>query len=222
MSAPYLVFSDVDETLISRKSMFDFLSFWLEDRGPGGAERYRAVRGRLQELADSGVPREEINRRYYRQYEGEPADEVAAAGEQWFADRSADPAFFIPSTVEALRAHRAAGAVLILVSGSFEPCLAPIARVVGAAHVLCTRPEIRGGRYTGRVPEPLIGEGKAAAVQRLLAAHPAVRAEDCYAYGDHPSDLPMLRLVGHPVAVGHDPHLISALTEQQPDEGIQA
>ncbi|MBC9725834.1 HAD-IB family hydrolase [Streptomyces sp. TRM68367] len=202
--------------------MFDFLSFWLEGRGPGGAQRYREIHHGLQKAADAGVPREEINRRFYRVYQGEAADEVAAAGQRWFTNRAADPDFFIHSTMRALHAHRAAGAQLVLVSGSFEPCLAPIARTVEARLILCTRPGTRGGRYTGHVPEPVIGDGKARAVRRLLDEHPGVRAEDCWAYGDHLSDLPMLRLVGHPVAVGDDPSLIAALAQRQPAEGTLA
>ena len=38
---PYLVFSDVDETLITVKSMFDFLRYQLvRQHGDAGEERY--------------------------------------------------------------------------------------------------------------------------------------------------------------------------------------
>jgi phosphoserine phosphatase len=46
---------------------------------------------------------------------------------------------------------------------------------------------------------------------RLLAAHPQVDPARCWAYGDHPSDLPMLDLVGNPVAVGDDPAVAAHL-----------
>ncbi|MFJ7902297.1 HAD family hydrolase [Streptomyces sp. NPDC096198] len=202
----YLVFCDVDETLIGCKSMFEFLRFQLVRRfGDAGEERYRSLHGDIRRRADSGTPREAVNRLYYRSYAGESAAEMAALGREWFSLAVADPGFFIAATVAELARHRAAGAEIVLVSGSFPPCLEPIAAHIGARHVLCTTPDVAGGRYTGEVPEPVIGEGKRAAVLRMLAEHPGVNPLDCYAYGDHPSDFPMLDCVGRPRGVGDDP-----------------
>ncbi|MFI9269876.1 HAD family hydrolase [Kitasatospora sp. NPDC052896] len=209
---PYLVFSDVDETLIACKSMFDFLRFQLTSRhGESGEDRYLEMVGELRAMAAAGAPREEVNRSYYRLYAGEEVAEIAELGRRWFAERSATPGFFIGSTVAALREHRAAGAELVLVSGSFDACVAPIAGHVGASYVLATAPEAVDGRYTGEVVEPMIGYGKRAGVMRLLADHAAVDPRDCFAYGDHLSDLPMLECVGHPRVVGGDPELIRRL-----------
>jgi HAD superfamily hydrolase (TIGR01490 family) len=106
----------------------------------------------------------------------------------------------------ALWRHAAAGDLTLLVSGSFPACLDPIARYVGADVVLCSLPEIRDGRYTGRIAVPMLGEAKAAAVRGAAAEHGVLLAES-HAYGDHASDLPILDLVGHPVVVGDDPVL---------------
>lgn len=202
----YLVFCDVDETLIDCKSMFEFLRFQLVRRhGAAGEERYQALAGELRRRSAEGAPREAVNRTYYRAYAGESAAEITALGREWFSLASADPGFFIGSTLAELNRHRALGAEVVLVSGSFAPCLEPIAAHVGAGHVLCTSPLVAGGRYTGEVLEPVIGEGKRAVVLRALAEHPGVSPRDCFAYGDHLSDLPMLDCVGSPRAVGDDP-----------------
>ncbi|MFE2911667.1 HAD family hydrolase [Kitasatospora indigofera] len=208
----YLVFSDVDETLITCKSMFDFLRFRLtRSLGDEGEARYRLIRDQLRAQGEAGVPREEVNRAYYRLHAGQDAGELAALGEQWFAERSAEPGFFVPATLAALRRHREAGAALVLVSGSFSPCLAPLARAVGAAYTLATEPLVERGRYTGEVVRPMIGAGKRAAVLDLLAFHPGVDPARCYAFGDHISDLPMLECVGHPRVVGGDAQLLERL-----------
>jgi HAD superfamily hydrolase (TIGR01490 family) len=202
----YLVFCDVDETLISCKSMFEFARFQRVRRyGDAGARWYEELAGEMRRQSAAGAPREAVNRSYYRAYTGESAATMTTLGRAWFDLASQDPGFFIASTVAELNAHRAAGAEVVLVSGSFAPCLDPIAERVGARHVLCTSPVVHDGRYTGEVPEPVIGEGKRAAVLRLLAEHPGVDPRDCFAYGDHPSDFPMLDCVGHPRAVGDDP-----------------
>ncbi|MFC1410903.1 HAD family hydrolase [Streptacidiphilus sp. N1-12] len=212
----YLVFSDVDETLISLKSMFDFLRFSLvRQHGAAGEQRFAEHRRGFADAAAAGVPREKLNRDFYRLFAGQQQAEVETAGEAWYAERSASAGFFVESTVAALAGHRAAGCPVVLVSGSFAPVLAPIARQVRAEAVLSTELVVRSGRYTGEVVQPMIGQAKRAAVRRVLAERPDVRAEDCFAYGDHPSDIPMLDCVGRPVAVGSHPELAEYLEQRR-------
>jgi HAD superfamily hydrolase (TIGR01490 family) len=213
---PYLVFSDVDETLISVKSMFDFLHYRLVRRhGTGGEEEYERIMAVVRRRAGDGTPRADINRFYYRHYAGESVETIGRLAEDWFAERTASGrGFYIEPTRVALSAHRAGGASVVLVSGSFPPLLEPLAREVGADAVLCTRPLVADGRYTGEVETPVIGAGKGAAVLGALTSRPDVDPHDCWAYGDHVSDLPMLELVGHPVAVGEDEGLRKRLAER--------
>ncbi|MFI8824644.1 HAD family hydrolase [Streptomyces sp. NPDC053431] len=212
-SAGTLVFTDVDETLIRPKSLFDFLEFFFTGRyGDAGARHARATRQHLARLQRAGAGREEANRAYYGAWRGQPAGEVAEWGRRWFDERRAGGAFYLPRTRAALRRHREEGAVLVLVSGAFDAVLDPIAADIGAAHVRGTRPHLRDGLYTGAViGPPVIGEGKRAAVRAVLRGYPHVAADDCYAYGDHLSDLPMLTEVGRPVVVGGSRELSAAL-----------
>lgn len=198
-----LVFSDVDETLINCKSMFDFLGFYLGARyGPDGARRAAAIRDELTAAAVAGVPREQANRSYYREWAGEPAELVHELGRQWFAGRAREVGFYIAGTREALARHQAEGSRVVLVSGSFPAVVDPVACDIGAVQVLCSRPEVRAGVFTGElVGAPVIGEEKRIRVRAVLDALPHVDPADCYAYGDHESDLPMLAEVGHPVMV---------------------
>jgi HAD superfamily hydrolase (TIGR01490 family) len=218
---PYLVFSDVDETLSTGKSMLGFLRFRLATQyGRDGERRYHLACETLGDAAKAGAAREELNRLYYRFFAGEQVEAIEALGAAWFAESSAEAGFFIRSTADALARHRAAGAGIVLVSGSFAPCVDPIARRLGAVRTLCTELVVRSGRYTGEVAEARIGEGKRRAVQGVLAAHPEVGALDCFAFGDHPSDIAMLDCVGHPVAVGDDPDLLAYVAgRQQQDQG---
>ncbi|MFB6806822.1 HAD family hydrolase [Streptomyces sp. NPDC056387] len=213
---PRIVFSDVDETLITVKSMFDFLHYQLVRRhGAAGEEEYERIMAVIRRRAGDGTPREDINRFYYSHYAGESVDTVRRLADDWFTERTASTrGFYIDSTREALREHRAAGASLVLVSGSFPPLLEPLAHELGADAVLCTRPLSADGVYTGEVATPVIGEGKRAAVLAHLASRPDVDPRDCHAYGDHVSDLPMLELVGHPVVVGDDAELRERLTRR--------
>ncbi|MEU9361876.1 HAD-IB family hydrolase [Streptomyces sp. NPDC048301] len=196
----YLVFSDVDETLVGLATMFDFLRFV-------SVPWYERVADGIRALSAAGMPRAEANRAYYRLWAGRSVEKTERLGAEWYALRSARADFYLPGTRAELARHRAAGAGVVLVSGSFPPCVTPIAAEVGAAHVLCTELLVDNGTYTGEIREPVIGEGKRSAVHRTLRLHPGVDARDCFAYGDHVSDIPMFECVGRPYAVGDDPAL---------------
>ncbi|MHB9756198.1 HAD family hydrolase [Streptomyces sp. BYX5S] len=205
MSAPAVAFFDVDETLISVNSMSRFLRHHVRVTGRPRPSLDEAVRG-LRALAARGAPRLELTRAYYRLYAGCDARELAAQGRAWFAEEARADGLFLTATVAALRQHLRRGDRVVLVSGSFAPCLDPIAERLGAHDVLCARPESVDGVLTGGLDVAMVGEEKADAVRALLRAR-GVHAERCHAYGDHASDLPMLRAVGHPVVVGADPVL---------------
>ncbi|MFD8306859.1 HAD family hydrolase [Streptomyces sp. NPDC059690] len=214
MSRPArLVFSDVDETLIAVKSMFDFLEYYFRGtRGRPGARHAADVRRDLSRRTSAGAPREALNRQYYRTWAGEPAARVTELAEAWYTERSVAPGFYVASTRRALQLHRDAGDTVILVSGSFPAVLAPIAAEVDATHLVCSVPEVHDGVLTGRlVGDPCIGEAKRAAVRDMLRSRSAVDPAQCFAYGDHVSDLPMLAEVGNPVVVGGSAQLRARL-----------
>lgn len=198
-------FFDVDETLISCKSMLGFLAFhWgREGRAPA---RLTAARAALGHQLRSGVPREQVNRAYYRLLRGSCERDLEESGRRWFAREHAR-GLFHPPVREALRRHHRAGHLTVLLSGSFTACLAPVSRAVEAGLLICTTPEVSDGVLTGDlVGRPLIGEAKADAAHRVMTAFGLTPAH-CHAYADDASDLPLLSSVGHPVVVGSDPVL---------------
>lgn len=200
-----IAFFDVDETVVTVKSMIHFFHYYVATLDCSGDERRRLADDLAVALAP-GVPRAVANRRFYRFFAGRSAAEVAARGRAWFAENHAAGGLFHEHTLRELRRHRERGALVALVSGSFRPCLDPIAEHLGAQVTLCTELEIVDGRYSGEVVRPMIGPAKADAARTLIddtGADPAL----CFAYGDHPSDLPLLELVGNPVVVGDDAEL---------------
>jgi HAD superfamily hydrolase (TIGR01490 family) len=99
--------------------------------------------------------------------------------------------------------HHAAGRDVVVVSASGAELVGPIAAMLGADHAVATRMVVEDGRYTGEVAYYAYGENKAQAV-RDLAEERGYRLDDCWAYSDSVTDLPMLAAVGHPVAVNPD------------------
>jgi HAD superfamily hydrolase (TIGR01490 family) len=101
--------------------------------------------------------------------------------------------------------HRHHGHLVFLVSASTRELIAPLGELLGANGVAGSDAEIGEGRYTGRVTL-CHGRAKAEAVRHLAEAN-GVDLGHSYAYGDAIGDLPMLGLVGHPVAVNPDRRL---------------
>ena len=196
-------FFDVDETLISTKSMFVFLRYWIERRS-SVSDAYERVVADIHTQVKAGVDRMEINRMYYRLFAGVPLAHLLAAGQDWYRQYRESPTAFIGATLSAIAEHRARGDMVVLISGSFRACLQPLAADVLANQVVCTEPIVdEDGRLTGQVVRPMIGSNKAAAVAETITSLGLLPA-DCFCYGDHSSDLKMLLEVGHPRVVGGD------------------
>ncbi|HEX6456781.1 MAG TPA: HAD-IB family hydrolase [Solirubrobacterales bacterium] len=113
-----------------------------------------------------------------------------------------------PQMLEEVYAHQDAGRPTFIVSAAGNGVVEQLAHVLGMDGGIGTRYEVDGeGKFTGRLDGPFVyGPGKVKAMEEFAAAHGIDLAES-YAYSDSLSDLPMLRAVGHPVAVNPDPPL---------------
>ncbi|WP_037603372.1 HAD family hydrolase [Streptacidiphilus rugosus] len=198
-------FFDLDETLVAHTTLLSFLRHHLAATGRPAGE-YERVVADIRQVGVRGGGREEANRAFYARFAGESVADLAACGEEWFRRQLAAGGFFHEPGVSALDRHRAEGHRTVVVSGSFFACLDPVVRHLGADAAFGTEPVVEDGRMTGAIVEPMIGAAKGRLVASWAAKH-GVDAADCFAYGDHASDLELLRAVGHPVAVGEDPVL---------------
>ena len=104
-------------------------------------------------------------------------------------------------SIALVEAHRRAGHRLVIVTAATRYQVEPIAAALGIDEVCCTGLEVADGRFTGRTLAPLCyGEGKAMAARRVCKRVKA-SLRHSYFYSDSADDLPLLRAVGHPVAV---------------------
>ncbi len=107
-----------------------------------------------------------------------------------------------PTVRERLEEHRRKGHILILITASIRYMLEPVVKDFGFDMLLCTDLEIgENGRPTGRPIEPIcVGENKVYYAKKA-AKELNIDLSKSFAYSDHHSDLPLLRIVGNPVAV---------------------
>ena len=111
--------------------------------------------------------------------------------------------------------HKRAGREVYVVSASPEEFVTPIARMVGINRVIATRIRTDAlGRYVPELERYTMGPGKVEAMREVAAAD-GIDLEGSFAYTDSYTDLPMLELVGHPVAVNPEKELREAAEENE-------
>jgi HAD superfamily hydrolase (TIGR01490 family) len=117
-----------------------------------------------------------------------------------------DP-YVYQEALDLIALHRSEGRDIYVVSSSPEEVVRPLARHFGVAGVIATRAQVGDdGLYTGELEFYAYGAFKADAI-RQLADRVGLDLAGSYAYSDSFTDLPMLEVVGHPVAVNADREL---------------
>ncbi|MDO5034855.1 MAG: HAD family hydrolase [Actinomycetaceae bacterium] len=116
--------------------------------------------------------------------------------------------------LDRIEMHKAAGYKVVIATASPSPLVQPLADLLGADYMLATTVTVRGGQLTGEVTDFNHGKYKADAVERL-AKREGWDLSKCWAYSDSISDLDLLGLVGHPVAVNPDRQLRGVARENQ-------
>jgi fatty acyl-CoA reductase len=139
-------------------------------------------------------------RAFYRRYEGAAIDGIEKLVDDELTDLILHRV--APAGVRRIREHREAGHRVVLVSGALEPLVEPLRPLFD--DVVAARLVVRDGRYTGFLERPpLVGEARGPWLRRY-AAEAGADLRGSYVYADSHSDLPLLRTVGHPVAVNPD------------------
>lgn len=145
------------------------------------------------------VSRTRFNRVFYRNYRGLDAENVKQlAGEQF--ETYVRPKLF-PAALDHIRDHQDRGELVVLVTGSLDFIIQPLADYLQADAALTVQLEEAHGKFTGELTTPPLSEAeKVRAIQTFVEQHNVDLAAS-YAYGDSRADLPMLECVGNPIAV---------------------
>lgn len=203
MVSPAAAFFDLDKTIIATSSAF---AFGKEFFNNGLISRQEALeislakanfmlRGQSSEKMDS--TRDTLA----EMVAGWSVDEIQRITTETMRT-VVTPAIYAEAR-ELIRDHHAAGRSVIIISASASILVEPIARELGVDTVVATEMEVEDGVLTGNVSRYLKGPAKADAVLSFAAEH-GFDLKESYAYSDSATDIPMLELVGHPVAVNPD------------------
>jgi HAD superfamily hydrolase (TIGR01490 family) len=119
-----------------------------------------------------------------------------------------------PRMLEVAYEHQDAGRPVFIVNAATQGTAEMLAHVLFFDGAAGSKLEQRDGVYTGRFDGPFCyGEGKPLRM-RELAEERGIDLAESWAYSDSASDLPMLRAVGHPVAVNPDAELSRVAREE--------
>ena len=194
-------FFDVDGTLL--KSTIVHCYLWIRSaRDPFLLKQLRLL-GFLPKIGyylilDS-ISRTRFNQVFYRNYRGKNAAELKASSTEMF-ETYLRPRIFSEAVSE-IQQHKQQDTTVVLVTGSLDFIVQPIADYFNVDAVLAPQLQEQDGLFTGELTTaPLIAEAKATAMRNFADQH-EISLEESYAYGDSRSDLPMLECVGNPVAV---------------------
>ena len=199
-------FFDLDRTLISGASVFPFAVEAWRVGLIKNSDITRFAAGALAFLAfgDKGDKSEGTRAAILGHVDGvsvELIDEVAERILPRLTDRVR------PESTKLLQMHNDAGRETWIVSASPYGIVAPLAETLGMTGAIATKGKVFEGHYTAELDGPFVyGAGKAEAIENL-ARERGYDLVASYAYSDSISDLPMLELVGHPVAVNPDSRL---------------
>lgn len=201
-------FFDIDNTMVRGASLFH-LARGLASRefftfGDVAAFAWKQAKFRVagREDTDDMVSAVEAGLTFVT---GHPVSEVAQLCDEIFDERIERKLY--AGSLELANGHLRQGQRVWLVSAAPIEIAAIIAAKLGLTGALGTVSEVIDGTYSGRlVGAPLHGPAKAEAV-RALAEREGLDLTQCAAYSDSANDIPMLSLVGHPIAVNPDARL---------------
>ena len=143
---------------------------------------------------------------------GKKVAEIVALGEEIYDEEMSDRIW--AGTLAIAQSHLDEGRRVWLVTATPVELATIIADRLHLTGALGTVSETENGVYTGHLAGTVLhGEDKARAV-RALAEHEGLDLERCWAYSDSINDLPLLSLVGHPVAINPDSALRSEARER--------
>lgn len=115
-----------------------------------------------------------------------------------------------PGARTLVRTLKKLGHHIALVSGGFEPVIAPLAAELGIDHIRANNLEIADGKLTGELTGAIIDRaGKASALRDFAAEH-NVDLEQTIAIGDGANDLDMIAIAGMGIAFNAKPAVKAA------------
>lgn len=189
-----LLVADMDSTLIGQECVDELAAF------AGVGERVAAITERAMrgEVAFAPALRERVAL-------------LAGLPESVIGDVLRDRITLNPGARTLSQTMRAnGGARVVIVSGGFRQFTRAIRERIGADEDRANTLLIEGGKLTGKVIEPILGQGAKLSALKEIAAAMGLELDDTLAVGDGANDLPMLQAAGLGIAYRAKPRVAAS------------
>jgi HAD superfamily hydrolase (TIGR01490 family) len=197
-------FYDLEGTLVST-NLVHTLGFYAR-RQQGIWQTVKKSAATLAKLPMFGVTdlysRNVFNEFFFQSYKGESTDRLRFFAEELFED-VLKPAIYA-GTAELIAQGKKIGHRQVVLTGALDFTIEKLMDHLGIDDFVANRLEFVNGYATGRVLPPVMASATKAKWIREYAERENINLSKSYAYSDSISDLPMLSIVGHPVAVNPD------------------
>ena len=201
MAASYF---DVDGTLVTTNLVHPTL-FYLQNQPTPlhtiaklGRALLKAPWMALAEMKDRRL----FNEMLFSSFEGMSEDRLLLLAEETFT-KVMKPKLY-KGARDLVQTSLDKGHEVILVSGALDFLMALLKDHLGASGVIANRLEIHDRFATGKLLRPVVAGPEKARLIREHARAGGHDLDECFAYSDSYSDVPMLSVVGHPAAVNPD------------------
>jgi HAD superfamily hydrolase (TIGR01490 family) len=197
-------FYDLEGTLV-RTNLVHTLAFYAK-RQQGLWQTAKASAGTLVKLPFFGITdlysRNVFNEVFFRSYEGFSQDRLRYFSDELF-EEVLKPAIYA-GTPELIAAGKKNGQSQVVLTGALDFTIERLMDHLGIDDYKANHMEFVNGYSTGRIIPPVMASATKAKWIREYAERENINLSESYAYSDSISDLPMLSIVGHPVAVNPD------------------
>ena len=200
-----LAIFDLDNTLIAGDSDHAWGEFLVE-QGIVDAQVYKDANDRFYQDYLAGT----LDIMEYLAFSLAPlAEHEPQQLQQWhqqFMQEKIEP-ILLDKAFEKLAWHKEQGHFILIITATNRFVTEPIAERLDVHELIAIEPEVIDGRYTGKVAGiPSFKEGKVTRLNKWLEDKDYDLA-DTWFYSDSHNDLPLLNLVGKPIAVDPDQQL---------------
>src|SRR6476661_3239042 len=194
-------FYDLEGTLV-RTNLVHTLAFYAK-RQQGLWQTAKASASTLVKLPFFGITdlysRNVFNEVFFKSYEGFSQDRLRYFSDELFED-VLKPAIF-PGAYDLIASGKKNGQRQIVITGALDFTIERLMDHLAMDDYRGNCMEFVNGYSTGRIIPPVMASATKAQWIREYAERENINLSDSYAYSDSISDLPMLSIVGHPVAV---------------------
>jgi HAD superfamily hydrolase (TIGR01490 family) len=201
MAASYF---DVDGTLVKTNLVHPTVFYMLNQPTPLhslakiGRGLLKAPWMVMAELQDRRL----FNELLFSSFAGVSEDRLLGLAEETF-DTVIKPNIY-PGARDLVQTSLDKGHDVVIISGALDFLMEMLADHLGATGIIANHLEIKDRFATGKLDRPVVAGPEKA---RLIRDHARAKGHDldeCFAYSDSYSDVPMLSVVGYPAAVNPD------------------